>query len=274
MVTDARPSRLEPSVLRHPGGLALYEMPAAGEPRGTLLMVHGTLDRARSFARLARRLPDYRILAYDRRGYEGSQGVAPLAELEVQIDDLHSVIDLMADGGPIDVFGHSMGGSLAITAAVKDPAGIRSVITYESPLRWLLDEVDWWVPRPTPEAEVAAFFSMMTAPGTWDRMSETERELRLADGPALVADLQMTRKEIPFGVTDLAHLAVPLTMGLGGATNLTRFKETAEIVTASTPLATTVVIDGVLHGAHLRAPDALGAFIRGALQRTNGIGVR
>ena len=213
------------------------------------------------------------MIAYDRRGYESSQHVTAVPDLETQVADLHSVIEVMAGGGPVDVFGHSMGGSIAITSAIFNPMGMRSVVTYESPLRWLLEEEDWWVPAPSPEEEAETFFSMMTSPGSWERLNETERAHRRADGCALVADLQMSRREIPFGVEELSELKVPLIMGLGGGTDITRFSETADIVTGATKKAELVIVPDLVHGAHLRTPDALATFLIDALGRCEQIGV-
>ena len=39
-----------------------------GDALGTVVCVHGTLDRAGSFARMARRLDGADVVAYDRRG--------------------------------------------------------------------------------------------------------------------------------------------------------------------------------------------------------------
>jgi pimeloyl-ACP methyl ester carboxylesterase len=268
-VTGSSTPRLEESSLLHPAGLALYEKKARGDAKGVVICVHGSLDRARSFARIARRLPDFDVIAYDRRGYEASQSVPAVADLQVQIDDLRSLVELVAERGPVSLFGHSMGGSIVISAAVADSTSLHALITYESPLRWLIEEDDWWTPSPTPAAEAEAFFRMMTAPGTWDRLSDAERTLRQGDGAALVADLRMSRGEIPFEAKDLARISVPLTLGLGGATPLTRFAQTAEVVMAWNPLAEVAIVPDALHGAHLRSPDALAQLVERAVARAN-----
>ena len=261
--------RLEESDLVHPAGLALYEKKAREAARGVLICVHGSLDRGRSFTRMARRLTEFDVIAYDRRGYEGSQSVPAVADLDTQVADLRSIINLVADRGPVSVFGHSMGGSIALTAAVADSTGLHALVTYESPLRWLIEEDDWWTPSSSPAAEAEAFFRMMTAEGTWDRLSDTERTLRQGDGAALVADLRMSRSKIPFEAQSLARITVPLTMGLGGATELIRFAQTADVVTRWNPHAEVVIIPDARHGAHLRSPDALAALVERAIQRAD-----
>ena len=64
-----------------------------GPPRGrpTVVFVHGSLDRAESFRRVMRRLPDLAIVAYDRRGYQGSRE-AGVVGLRGHIADLVDIV--------------------------------------------------------------------------------------------------------------------------------------------------------------------------------------
>ena len=57
----------------YPAGLHIIERAAAAPGRHAVILVHGSLDRAESFRRVMRRLPDVAIVAYDRRGYQGSR---------------------------------------------------------------------------------------------------------------------------------------------------------------------------------------------------------
>ena len=73
-----------------PAGLHVIERPAASAGAPTVVLVHGSLDRAESFRRVMRRLPEFGIVAYDRRGYQGSRG-AGVVDLHAQIDwQVHS----------------------------------------------------------------------------------------------------------------------------------------------------------------------------------------
>src|SRR5580704_7214547 len=79
-----------------PGGGAITDRPitdrAAGETETdspTVILVHGSLDRATSFMRTARRLEDLAVVLYDRRGYSRSRAVKPIAtDLDTHVDDL------------------------------------------------------------------------------------------------------------------------------------------------------------------------------------------
>ncbi|MHB1788094.1 MAG: alpha/beta fold hydrolase [Acidimicrobiales bacterium] len=111
----------------------------SGSGKGTpvVVLVHGALDRAASFARVRRRLVDLPVVTYDRRGYHRSRrdGEAP-AVITDHVEDLLEVIG----GRPAVVVGHSLGGVLALMAACRPggPDPVVSVAAYEPPLPWLV----------------------------------------------------------------------------------------------------------------------------------------
>ena len=71
-------------------GLAVAERRVI-DPEATVICVHGGLDRGGSFARLVRRLETFDVVAYDRRGYQGSRDVQPLG-LQYDVDDLSALV--------------------------------------------------------------------------------------------------------------------------------------------------------------------------------------
>jgi pimeloyl-ACP methyl ester carboxylesterase len=269
-MTDSprRPSGLEPSSLVHPAGLALYEKPALDAPDGVLICVHGSLDKGRSFARVARRLANLDVIAYDRRGYQGSRAVAPAADLGVQVDDLLEVISLVEGRGPITVFGHSLGGLIALCATVAWPRSMDSLCVFEAPLGWLL------APRATPEPattrppgeQAEAFFRTMTSDASWDRLSDAERATRRADGPALVADLAMSRGTAPFSEHELAGIEIDVVVATGSLTQSTRYGEGARVLLDQVPSAREAIVEGAGHGAHLTHPDGLARVLEMTVQ--------
>jgi pimeloyl-ACP methyl ester carboxylesterase len=272
-VTQPAPRRphLELSPRRLASGLALYEKSASGEPKGSVVCVHGSLDRARSFARVARRLEAFDVLAYDRRGYQGSRAMGASEDLARHAEDLLEVVELAAARGPATIFGHSLGGAIALTAAVRAPSSMELVVAYETPLRWLGElGPDWWVPAESPELEAERFFTMMTSPGSWGHLSEEERSGRRADGPALVADLRMVRRQPPFSLDDLAALSVPLCMALGSKSELAAYAASAELVCRAAPRAFMMSVEGAQHGAHLSHPDGVARMLEAAMARALG----
>ncbi|MGO9029379.1 MAG: alpha/beta fold hydrolase [Acidimicrobiales bacterium] len=258
--------------MEHPTGLSVTEHVPPDRTRGdpVVVLVHGSLDRSTSFTRVLRRLGDLHTVVYDRRGYHRSRDAVPLrTTLDGHIDDLIAVIG----GRPAVVVGHSYGGTVALGAALRHdpPPTITSVAAYEPPLPWLA----LWSTRSTPAGGRTAgedpgeaaehFFRRVVGPEAWDRLSDSAREERRADGPALVAELDAIRMaEAPF---DVASLRLPATYGRGER-SVPHHRAGVEWLTDHTPGAELVDIAGAAHGAHLSHPDGFAAFVRRAVDRS------
>lgn len=91
-----------------------------------LLIAHGLFGSARNWGVIAKRLSDERqVLCVDMRNHAGSpwrdgHRYADLAQ------DLAEVIE--AQGGPVDLLGHSMGGKAAMALALSRPELLRRMI--------------------------------------------------------------------------------------------------------------------------------------------------
>jgi pimeloyl-ACP methyl ester carboxylesterase len=251
--------------------------PAVREGAPVVVLVHGSLDRAGSFARVVRRLDDLHTVTYDRRGYHRSRGALPLnTTLDGHIDDLLAVIA----GRPAVVVGHSYGGDIALGAALRhrgDPV-LRGVVAYEPPMPWL---GPWSRRPPDPAASAAAsrpggapdpedpaaaerFFRRMVGDAAWERLPEAAKDERRADGPALEAELTAIR--LPRAPFDVTTLAVPSTFGRGER-SASRHRDTVAWLAAHTPDSELAEIAGASHGAHLTHPDAFASMVRSAVAR-------
>jgi pimeloyl-ACP methyl ester carboxylesterase len=259
-----------------PDGLFVVDRPAASgyldEGPATdgpvVVLVHGTLDRANSFRRTMRRLEDVRVVAYDRRGYQDSRGPGPAVGIETHIEDLLGVLHEI--GGRSVVVGHSLGGVVVIGAAIAEPELFASVGAFEPPMRWIPVERPperqaWMTNFDDPDAAVESFFRGRVGDEAWDRLEPAARADRLADGPALVAELASISAEPLFDVTDLT---VPSVFGGGGESD-DFHKENLVWLTEHVPGALRVEIPGAGHGAHLTHPDAFAAFVRTAMARAS-----
>ena len=248
-------------------------VPEAG-PDGTplVVLVHGSLDRAGSFARVARRLDDLHTVSYDRRGYHRSRHVTPVHDtLDGHVGDLLAVID----GRPCVVVGHSYGGDIALGAALRSggPGPILAIAAYEPPMPWLGPSAtrprgdDARAGRPEdedPAAVAERFFRRMVGDSAWDRLPEETKAARRADGPALAGEIAAIRTSVaPF---DVSHLAVPAVYGRG-TESLPHQRASADWLVAHTPDAELIEIEGAAHGAHLTHPDAFARFVRTAVTR-------
>lgn len=246
-------------------GLHVIDHPAA-PPDATapvVILVHGSLDRATSFARVVRRLPDLDVVTYDRRGYHRSRHVTPVATLEDHVADLVALVD----GRRAVVIGHSYGADVALGATAAAPGFIVAAGAYEPPLPWS----PWWPRRADrqtapeePAAFAESFFRRVVNDDAWNRLTESARAERRADGPALVAELvDLRRSSSPI---DFAALPVPVLLGRGSR-SLPHHRRAVDALTDLIPTSEVVEFEGAAHGAHISHPDAFAAYVRRVVDR-------
>jgi pimeloyl-ACP methyl ester carboxylesterase len=102
-----------------------------GDPAGRVtLVLHGFLEQGAAWDAVATRLPG-RIVAPDHRGHGLSEHVGKggfyhfwdyLADLDALVDHL---------GAPVDLVGHSMGGTMAVLFAGSQPEKVRRLVLVE-----------------------------------------------------------------------------------------------------------------------------------------------
>jgi acylglycerol lipase len=98
------------------------------EPWATILIVHGIAEHSGRYEQVGRQLAaaGLDVRAYDQRGFGGSAGRRAFVDRWSQnLDDLEDVLASAragAGGRPLVVFGHSLGGLLALGYAVADRA--------------------------------------------------------------------------------------------------------------------------------------------------------
>jgi pimeloyl-ACP methyl ester carboxylesterase len=243
-------------------GLAVAQR-RVSNPVATLICIHGGLDRARSFGRLARRLDAFDVIAYDRRGYQQSRELGPLS-FDRHVDDLLAITHHEVERGPVLYFGHSYGGVVALGAAVKEPLA-QLVITYESPLPWILPRTSG---RPAlsddPAHEAEVFFQRMVSRSAWERLSEAERDSRRLDGPALLSDLKILTQDPPF---DVRLLSVPTSYVHGDVVLRDYYRALGLLLNELNSRITPLELTNAGHGAHLASPDQLAAMIQQLWER-------
>jgi pimeloyl-ACP methyl ester carboxylesterase len=256
--------------MTYPALLHFTTRPASTPGAGTVIFVHGSLDRGDSFRLAMRRLPEFTTLAYDRRGYQGSRA-GGVVGLPGHIDDLLAIADAAraeAGGGPVVAIGHSLGGDVVLGTALASPGAFDSIGVFEPPMPWLgfrrPGGVPWPPPSEDPGVEAERFFCRMVGEGTWARLTEDGRAQRRADGPALVADLRGMRvAEPPFDVT---ALELPVVFGQGGPTSAPHHRQTVEWLGDNVPGAVVYEIANAQHGAHLSHPDHFATMTRLVLE--------
>jgi pimeloyl-ACP methyl ester carboxylesterase len=121
-----------PVVSRHTTALGAFG-------RGpTVVLVHGLGSSAAHWLPVARDLArDHRVVLVELPGH----GIAPMPEglsLDVAARSLDDAIRSECDG-PVVLVGHSVGGLVAVAAALRDPDRVRALVLVETALRPQLD---------------------------------------------------------------------------------------------------------------------------------------
>src|SRR5438477_1447184 len=120
--------------------IAARTWPAAGDPRATVVLVHG-LAATKDNPELvqvaeALRARGLDVLAYDARGHGESGGICTLGDLE-RHDVAAAVAQARLAGLPVVVVGASMGGIAVLRHAAEDP-DLAGVVTVSTPADWRL----------------------------------------------------------------------------------------------------------------------------------------
>lgn len=258
-----------------PGSLFVDDLASdAGDDAPLVVLVHGTMDRHSSFARVRSRLmTSCHVVSYDRRGYAGSRDVLPLASgISDHVADLASVVD----GRRCTVVGHSYGGTIVLAFAARHPELVASLVAYEPPLAWL----ETW---PTADGERRAPYAGQTGEEAAEQFLrrivgehryellplKTRNEL-LKDGDALIAEMTSIRNDpAPF---ELDEIACPALIARG-ENALPHHAEGAEILVEKLPTASLRVFAGAGHGGHQSHPREFAELVleavalgRGALE--------
>lgn len=117
-------------------GTALFAwfLPARGEPRASVLYLHGNAENISThFANVAwMPAAGFNVLAFDYRGYGGSQGSPTLEGVQLDTDAAMRTLLALPNVDPkrIIIFGQSLGGALAIHYAAHSEyrANVRAIV--------------------------------------------------------------------------------------------------------------------------------------------------
>jgi len=108
--------------------------------RPVLLMIGSPMD-ASGFGTLAGHFTDRPVVTYDPRGAGRNPTDTSAIEPEQHADDLHRVIEALANG-PVDLFASSGGAVNALALAAAHPDDVRRVVAHEPPTAALLPDRD------------------------------------------------------------------------------------------------------------------------------------
>ena len=129
MTTTERRISLGPGELT----LAVVEtVPAEPTPAPLLVCLHGFLEQGASWTGVAERL-HRRVLAPDQRGFGRSDhvGAGGFYHFWDYVSDLDLLLEQVSPDTPVDLLGHSMGGTVACLYAGTRPERIRRLVLVE-----------------------------------------------------------------------------------------------------------------------------------------------
>jgi pimeloyl-ACP methyl ester carboxylesterase len=229
--------------------------PAASE----IVLVHGAMDRAKSFRRVVENLADLRVTDYDRRGYGESLPGAPPASLQQHVNDL---LEVMGER-PATVVGHSFGCVVVVSAAISHPDRFKGLGLWEPQVPWM----EFW-PRSVrrgleamaaeADTDVLAerVYASMVGEEAWQRLPEELKVRRRAEGVAFQSDVVSGLAE-PFRWEDLKVRSL---FGVGLQT--WPFAQDAATKLAQSQGADLFTIADAAHTAHVSHPKEFAEFVR------------
>lgn len=124
--------------------LAYHHEEARTKPRGIVIICHGLAEHARRYRRFAEALADagYHVFAHDHRGHGRTTAVdAPPGRFarrngwQLVIADTRAMRDMAVaqyPGLPVALFGHSMGGLIALNTATDHPEAFDALAVWNS----------------------------------------------------------------------------------------------------------------------------------------------
>ena len=253
-----------PSSSRSPKGCALPLGEVIEEGSGDTLvaLLHGVLDRGRSFERVAALLHDEaRTIRYDRRGYDGMPD-DDYADIWGHADDLLGLLD----GRPAVVVGHSFGGMTALAAARQAPELVRAVVLYEMAVAWAPE----WNDAPMigvladPDPEGAGLRLLFP---DFDSLPAEVRARRRAQAAAFIAEERSVRIGRP--AFSFADVHVPVLYGRG---DQPVFEGVVEHLRRHLPRFADVRLPGSGHDPHRHEPERFADLVRRGVALAAGLG--
>jgi pimeloyl-ACP methyl ester carboxylesterase len=255
--------------------LAAERWPGDGQP--VVLLHSGVTDRRSWYAVAEALQPERSIVAYDMRGYGETSGVTYGFS---HLDDLTAVLDQVASG-PVWLVGSSMGGEIAIDAALAMPERVAGLV--------LLAPAVSGAPEPSvfdaPTDRLVRMWEAAQTSGEVDEINRVEMWLWLdgpsapegrVAGPARELALEMNaialKNEIPeeagkSGIaawSRLEEIAVPVTVACGDLDLpfiVARSKELADWL----PRSRFHVFEGMAHLPYLEQPAVVAELISSAI---------
>jgi pimeloyl-ACP methyl ester carboxylesterase len=263
--------------------LAYVERGSGGTP---VVFVHGTGADLRTFGYQLQFFEQSRkVLVFSRRYHHPNP--TPQAGAVYRIDqhvaDLAMLVRHLA-GGRADIVGTSSGGLIAALLAIEHPASVRRLVLVEPVAFGLLpDDVAGpalaqfetarrQLREGATEAALRSFVGAIIAPGAYDFMPASTRQMLSDNLPELAAESRVPLPGLdPLVVcADLARVRAP-TLVLTGGNSASFFKAMSNRVYQCVPGAVADAIPGAAHAVHAQQADGFNQRVRAFLDTSSGV---
>jgi alpha-beta hydrolase superfamily lysophospholipase len=250
-----------PGILESTDGTQLHAAwSAPDEPKGTVVLVHGLGEHSGRHAHVAQRLVDagYAVGQFDLRGHGRSPGTRGHTPFGPTMDDIEAALDdaeTRVPGVPRFLYGHSLGGLLAITYVLRRRPALAGVVVSSAGLRSpVLDQRL----KITAARLLGSLAPSVAIPSGLDDsgLSHDPQVLEAYRADPLVHDkasLALGKDGAEGAAWALAHAGefdLPLLMFHGSADPVTYARGTEEFAGAVSGDVTVHIYEGLLHEAH------------------------
>ncbi len=227
-----------------------------------LILTLGALNSRKSGARLAKLLAThFTVISYDRRGRGESTDTAPYSH-QREVEDIAAIIS--AVGEPVNLYGHSSGGALALEAALALRKKVKKLAVYEVP--YSLDKNA----RQAANGYLKALKTLLAAGRKGDAVALFVKSVGVSDkqvqalkrmpmwkgleklAPTLVYDSEVLGKGHRLPATRLSKIAVPTLVMHGGA-GAAFMRDVAQELGATIPRAIVKTLERQTHGVSPKA---------------------
>jgi pimeloyl-ACP methyl ester carboxylesterase len=200
----------------------------SGEP---VILLHSSLSSSRQWRKLQQQLGGrYRLLGLDLLGY--GETPLPAATNAFSFDQEVDLVERLMDraGTPVHLVGHSYGGAVALKAALRHPARVRSLYAHEPVLFALLKSEglaeDWnevatvsfaaarHVQEGRPDRAAEGFIDYWSGAGAWQKLSPDRRAAILSSLPKIPFDLAAITQDTA-GLSHYRNLTMPIQLSAG-----------------------------------------------------------
>ena len=254
---------MHPFKITNPSGLTLCGRiwEPEDEPRAVVGLIHGLGEHVGRYDHVAEVLnkAGFALIGTDLQGHGQSDGKrGHVSTFENLLDDVFQTLEKAREkfpGKPVFLYGHSLGGLIALYYAFKHESNLAGVVATAPLLRLALDPPIW---QKNLLRGLRALHLHPSIPNGMDdaKLSRDRNVIRAYRNDPLTHRLitpSLALGMLEAGEWCLAHaseFSVPLLLMHGDADQITSFKATEEFANLSSDQCTLKILPGVYHEPH------------------------